>query len=205
MAAINLSSLALSRLAANGLQSRAAKTDRTIFIGVDLGKQQCHSAIVVVERIEEGPSRDHIEVLRGTGSSRKRYVIRHVERVRLGTQHSDVVRRVKHVVSHLSVTMQATCVVVVDESGVGVPVVEAMREAGLGSFCRLNPVVITAGQSATASSVPRAELITKMKMMAERGELELATGCMHGEWLKRELLHLRLEGGGLLLSATIWP
>ena len=61
--------------------------------------------------------------------------------------------------------------------------------------CRILPFVITSGQQATARSVPRTELVTKMQVMAQRGELEIAVGCRHGEELERELVHLQLSGG----------
>ena len=31
-------------------------------------------------------------------------------------------------------------------------------------------------------------------MLIERGKLEIAAGCLHGAWLKRELVYLRLNG-----------
>ena len=113
--------------------------------------------------------------------------------MKLGTPYTEVVMRLKRLVGHLMAT-KGPCTVVVDESGVGVPVVEMMREVGMG--CRIMPFVITSGQAATGTSVPRAELVTKMQLMAERGELEIAAGCLHGEALQRELVHLQLGGGG---------
>ena len=168
----------------------AGAPDRTIFIGVDLGKQECHSAIVVVERFEEVPT-DFADVLRGVGP-RKRYIVRHAERLPLGMPYTEVVMRVKRMISQLAV--RGTCVLVVDAGGPGVPVVEMMRQVGMG--CSLYPIVITSGQKASGDGVPRAEMVTTMQMMAERGELTIADGCLHGEWLKRELLHLQLQGGG---------
>ena len=167
----------------------AVVPDRTIFVGVDLGKLQSHSAIVVVERFEELPT-NHVDVLRGVGA-RMRYIVRHAERVALDTDYTMVVMRVKQVVKQLET--RGMCIVVVDETGVGVAVVEGMRDAAMG--CPVNPIKISSGQQATGRSVPREELLTRMKMMAERGELEIAEGCLHGEYLKRELVHLRLEAG----------
>ena len=163
------------------------RLDRTVFIGVDLGQRASHSAIVVLERFEVMP--DYTDLLRGKGKS-KRYVVRQAERVGLGTPYPDVVQRVKRMVSALN----GDCVLVVDESGVGVAVVEMMREVGMG--CPLLPYVITSGQAVTARSVPRTELVTKLQMMAQRGELEIAWGCRHREELERELMHLQLAGGG---------
>jgi len=158
--------------------------NRDIFVGVDLGQRENHSTIVVVERFEVKPS--YTDVLRGKGIY-TRYVVRQAERIGLGTAYAEVVGLVKRVVD----TLGRECVVVVDESGVGVPVVEAMRKE---VRCMIQPIAITAGQHATGSSVPRAELVTRLQMMIQAGELEIAWGCRHGEELQRELVHLQLSG-----------
>ena len=162
----------------------------TIFIGVDLGKQENYSTIVVLERFEVKP--DLTDALRGVGF-RKKYVVRQAERVMLGTPYTEVVKRVKRVVEQ-ALAISSSCFLVVDESGPGVPVVEMMREVGMG--CPLIPITITSGQAANASgtSVPRAELVTKLQLMLERGELEVAAGCRNGAELERELEHLQLSG-----------
>ena len=72
------------------------------------------------------------------------------------------------------------------------PVVEMMREVGMG--CHLMPYTITTGAKATGSTVPRAELVTKLQLMLEREELEIAAGCRHREELVHELVHLQLSG-----------
>ena len=167
----------------------AVMGDRRVFIGVDLGQRGSYTAIVVLERFDEMPG--YTDMLRGVGL-RRRYVVRQAERVALGTPYPVVVMRVKQMVAALEGI--ASCTLVVDESGVGVPVVEMMREVGIG--CRIMPYVITSGQASTSSSVPRAELVTKLQMMAQRGELEIAQGCRYGEALAWELVHLQLNGGG---------
>ena len=162
--------------------------DRMVFVGVDLGQKESHTAMVVLERMEE-ISTDYADILRGMGP-KKRYVVRQAERVALGTPYPEVVMRVKRMVEQVMV--RRSCALVVDASGVGAPVLEMMQEVRMG--CRIHPIVITSGQVATATSVPRSELVTKLQMMAQRGELEIAEGCLHGEALVRELVHLQLSG-----------
>jgi len=50
------------------------------------------------------------------------------------------------------------------------------------------PLPSRAAQLSAARSVPRVELIAKMQLMAQRGELEFAGGCVHGDRLKHELV-----------------
>ena len=123
--------------------------------------------------------------------ARRRYVVRQAERVALGTPYPVVAERVKRIAGQMS--LKGLCIIVVDGTGVGVPVIELMREIGMG--CRIWPIVITGGQNSSATSVPRTELVTKMQVMAQKGDLEIAAGCRHVEELKRELVHLRLSGG----------
>ena len=171
------------------------RVEGTVFIGVDLGKLGSASAIVVLERLEEWPGA-LTEVLRGEGP-RKRYVVRQAERFALGTEYRLVVLRLKQVVERVQ-AMGRTCIVVVDEGGPGVPVVERMREVGMG--CSILGYMITSGEQASGRTVPRALLLTKMQLMMQSGELEIAAGCRDGEQLERELVNLQLRkrasGGG---------
>ena len=154
----------------------AMRPDSSVFIGVDLGKRENYTSIVVLERFEVRPN--YTDMLRG-------------ERVALGTPYTEVVGRVKRVVEGVK-AVTGSCFLIVDESGPGVPVVEMMRELKMG--CPLYPLTITSGQAATESSVPRAELVTKLQLMLERGELEIAAGCRNREELVHELIHLQLSG-----------
>ena len=181
------------------------RADVMVFIGVDLGKVESHSAFVIVERFEEWPG-ELTEVLRGAGP-RRRYVVRQVERFELGTEYRLVVERLKRVVEWVKQTGRM-CVLVVDEGGPGGPVVERMREAGMG--CGILPFTITSGEEATSRTVPRTMLLTKMQLMLQHGELEIAAGCRHGEMLEKELVRLQLKKSGhsddlaLALALACW-
>ena len=166
-------------------EMNVTRLNRQIFLGIDLGQREYHSAFVVLERFEVMPS--YTDVLRGKDIY-CRYVVRQAERVGLGTPYAEVVGRVKRIVDALG----DGCIVVVDETGVGVPVVESMRRVVRG--CAILPITITTGARSTGSSVPRAELVTRLQMMVQAGELEIAHGCRHGEELQRELVHLQLQG-----------
>ena len=43
---------------------------------------------------------------------------------------------------------------------------------------------------------PPGLLLTRMQLMAQYGELEIAEGCLYGEQLQRELIYLRSEKTG---------
>jgi hypothetical protein len=115
--------------------------------------------------------------------------VRQAERVALGTPYPEVVARLRRMVERLGEL--GLCILVVDGTGIGIPIVELMREQGMG--CRILPLVITSGQAASGASVPRGALLTKMQVMAQRDELEIAAGCRDAAALTRELAHLTLD------------
>ncbi len=137
-----------------------------------------------------------------------------LERVRLGTPYPDVVTRVKQIASMPLIAMGRT--VVVDGTGVGAPVVDLLRRAGLG--CGVNPVLITGGGRPGVGlrggyeSVGRAELLTGVQVLAQQGRLKVARGCREAGALKEELLGLKLTGGdsgvhddlALAVALAVW-
>ena len=116
---------------------------RWVWIGVDLGQRRDCSAIAVVERVwEQTP----IEGFLRTGvDGRWWFRVRMLERMRLGTPYPDVVRRVREIAALPVVALGRT--VVVDGTGVGAPVVDLLRRAGLG--CSIVPALITGGDRAS--------------------------------------------------------
>jgi hypothetical protein len=85
-------------------------------------------------------------------------------------------------------------------TGVGVPVVEALRAASLG--CRgITAVTITGGERAREAPlglgehwhVPRADLLSGLQVLLERGELKIAKKMAEAGTLMRELLGMRTD------------
>ena len=99
------------------------------FVGLDLGQRKDFTAVAVVER-EMG--RPHIAVARAT------LLVRHLERMALGTAYTRVVERVCGMMRHPALERGAR--LVVDATGVGAPVVELLRGAGLAG--RITAVTI---------------------------------------------------------------
>ena len=86
-----------------------------IGIGVDVGQLHDPTAIVVAQRVTRNDSRE------GPFG----FVIRHVERLPLGTSYPSVSNRVADVVRHLvEQTKRATIHLLIDSTGVGRPVVD---------------------------------------------------------------------------------
>ncbi len=142
------------------------------YVGVDLGQRKDFSAIAVVERRE---ARGFEPVYWRTETAQSnQLVVRYLERMRLGTPYTDVVRRVVEVAEHHLLAGPRR--LIVDATGVGMPVVDMLRASRPG--CEVAPVLITGGTMERYDRgmwhVPRVDLIAGMQGMLERGELKIA-------------------------------
>jgi hypothetical protein len=164
------------------------------FIGVDLGQTRDHTAIAVVERTDiRLRERDWVtwEFLRETRS-----YLRHLDRVVLGTSYPDVVRIVCDAVA--DVERFGPCTLVVDATGVGAPVVDLLREAGL--HARVVAVTITGADGVSRRPngdwlVPKRDLVTGLQLMLQQEELRIASGIRAGDVLVKELREMRVKVG----------
>jgi hypothetical protein len=151
------------------------------YLGIDLGKTRDHTAIAIAERGNAG---------NGLG-------LRYAERVPLGTPYPLVVERVRHMVRHRS--LQGRCVVAVDATGVGAPVVDMLRSGQLG--CDVSAVNITSGEKETQSgnvwNVPKRDLMAGVLVLLERRELKIALRLKETGPLVRELTDVRMTAGGM--------
>ena len=159
-----------------------------LYAGLDLGQRHDHSAIAVVERNDlyrayETPAFHSLTV-------------RHVERAPLGTPYPRVVARVKAVVrSGLS---EGGCVLAVDATGVGAPVVDMLRAAAIG--CEIAAVSITGGDRARylrgVWNVPKKDLMGGLQVLLERGELKIARELGQARSLLKELADVKAAVSG---------
>ena len=143
-------------------------------VGLDLGQAQDYTALAVVERTEGG----------------ERHV-RHLERFPLGTTYPAIVERVAALLSREPLAGDAE--LVVDATGVGAPVVDLLRDAGL----RPVAVTITGGEKVIRGSdgwrVPKRDLVAALQVALQTGRLKVAATLPLAEILTRELLDFRVR------------
>ena len=106
------------------------------FIGLDLGQSRDFTAIAILERAELTGAWDAEEFAHRKMAALR---LRYLERIPLGTTYPDVVERVRQVTR--SAELRERCYLMVDATGVGRPVVDLLRMAGLG--CPIMPAIIT--------------------------------------------------------------
>jgi hypothetical protein len=157
------------------------------FVGLDLGQRRDHTAIAVVER------REAQKAYRATEFAG--IWVRHLERVPLGTAYPRVVERVREILGHRE--LSGRCFLVVDGTGVGVPVVDMLRGARLG--CEIRSVTITGGArehlSGSVWNVPKQDLMAGVQVLMERNELRVAKALKEAGALMKELMNVRLRQG----------
>ena len=187
------------------------------YVGVDLGQKKSYTAIAVVER-----RADRVEIrnpvtcaMEMENVSPPRLLVRHLERVPLGTSYVDVVYRVREMV--WSNELRGRTKLVVDATGAGAPVVDLLRrdQDFRQRACELNSVTITGGTAFRKGpkrgewTVPKAELINGLVLMFEEDHLEISRGLPEAKRLVEELVQYGKDEGFqddlvLALSLATW-
>jgi hypothetical protein len=186
------------------LVPRRFSPDPHLFFGLDLGRRQDHSALVILERaVVPLQRRDPVtwEEL-----SCLRFILRHAERLPLGLPYLQVVHRIHDLIHHTTEVLPGDFEVLpghpinphktlaVDATGVGAPIVEILRQLDLRA--RLIPITITSGSNAAEDPfggyrVPRRDLLTQLRILLERRMLAIPATVSHHHDLHEELINLR--------------
>ena len=130
-------------------------------VGVDLGQKRDHTAIVMVEKPYRHPL---------LSTQDETLTVRLAERLPLGISYPRMVEVVKHV-ARMGMRLgyvpgQVACKVVVDATGVGAPVVDALRQAGLGT--EVTAVTSPTTSIAAATENPPAPAMLEMNLFMQR-------------------------------------
>ena len=172
-------------------------------VGLDLGKSQDFTALAVNQVFHAERrrwQRTRFEPTAGVVSTcdvmSSRFVALH--RYPLGTPYPDVYRSVASVLHQLP-ARERPPELVVDKTGVGAPVVDAMREMGLKPVA----VAITAGRVQNMVhdhdyTVPKALLASHLDIALQEERLKLTNGSPYSEALRTELrgFHAKIKANG---------
>ena len=157
---------------------------RDFVFGVDLGQANDFTAITIMERI--------IEVVDDEAQP-SRYHVRHLQRLKTGTSYPDVVEIVGRLLKSLPHRDRAPALIV-DATGVGRPVVDLMRKAGLYPVA----VTITGGANENSAgnfshSIPKRNLVSCLQIALQSGRLKVARGLPEAETLIKELQNFKVK------------
>ena len=119
--------------------------------------------------------------------------IRHLERLPLGTSYPAVVERVRQVLATPPLRAVTTALVV-DETGVGRPVCDLFRMAGVA----IVPVTITGGTAISGDPtsglhVPKRDLVTSAQVLLQNRRLKIASSLPAAAVLVKELEDFKVK------------
>lgn len=174
-------------------------------IGVDLGQTHDYTAVAVLERHVRPTGRTVGRLQGGWELSVKQvpqveghYQVRHLERLPLGTPYPQQVKRVHKIHQDISnfpdmKFHERRPRLVVDQTGVGRPVVDMLRQEGLRS---LTAVSITGGDSMTREGneyrVPKRELVSVLQVLLQTDRLGVAASLPEAGTLTKEMLAFKV-------------
>jgi hypothetical protein len=119
-----------------------------VFLGIDIGQKRDPTAICVVET-----ERRQVE-----SRSETHFIVRHLERLPLGTPYPRVAERIAEISGRVRTRANATPTVYMDATGVGQPIVDVVQERLPGGW--VVPVYFTHGDRRSETGAPHETCIT---------------------------------------------
>ena len=187
------------------------QVERAYFIGLDLGKSRDPSALAVVERRIIS---DIVGVLFGkpiTRLSSREYILRDLFRFRLGTAYTLVAQTVQQrffspILRRPTMLLEegreapapyqtkvVEPILCVDSTGLGVPVVDHLRDLQLHPV----PMILTHGESphpaAGGINVPKKDVVASLSLLIHTKRLKIAEGILLLQDFLRELKNFRVS------------
>lgn len=146
------------------------------FVGIDLGQSQDYTALSILERLKN--DKEHV------------YHVRHLERIR-GAPYPAIVEKTARIMQ--SPGLKGCASLVVDQTGVGAPVVDLFEQAGLKPV----GVLIHGGDKASHEGdswrVPKRDLVGVLQVLLQTGRLKVASKLTLGSVLSQEMLNFKVK------------
>jgi hypothetical protein len=187
---------------------QTAKPWSQVFLGLDLGFAQDRTALAVLEEMTR-PTGEY-DYDRQVDLEETVLVLRHIEGYPLKTPYKEVPRLVERVLAGYPKARRRE--LAVDATGVGLPVVEMLRESRLD--VGLSPIALTSGQAlgdvGHAKTVPRTVLLHNLRRVLETGALRIPANLEGLDELLDELVALgnartsRRDDLAFALALALW-
>jgi hypothetical protein len=170
---------------APGASVKATSAKVEYFSGLDLGQANELTALAVLQRTT---GRDAIESQWLPGD----YAVRHLERFPLGTPYPDICQRLEQLFALPPLSRSR---LVVDQSAVGKPVLEMLRQARIKAT--IQPLTMTAGHKASRTDgiymVPKQELVSTLQVLLQTRRLKIAPTLADAQTLMQELQDFKMK------------
>ncbi len=164
------------------------------FFGLDLGQQQDHSALSIIERIDKKlPDLKYLKGYRPPAQNPATtiYHLGHLERFALGTSYTAVVDRTSALLNRKQ--FKGRSVLVIDATGVGAGIFDMFTGAGLKPIGVYFTGGNTVGRSGKFLTVPKRDLVFSLLALFETERLKVVAELEHAGTLRDELLNFRIK------------
>lgn len=162
------------------------------FLGVDLGSQSDNTAIALLERVETMKAKPNAYGKLEAESTDSIYKMHHLELVPLGTSYMRIVDRIAAIISDRRVS--GNIFTIVDATGVGLPVVQMMRQKGIAP---LVPISIHGGMAVNFKddgySVPKRDLVMALTLVLQSRRLRVPDDIDHREKLIEQMQSFKIK------------
>lgn len=146
------------------------------FVGLDLGQSNDYTAVSILERIGDYQNNS--------------YQVRHLERVR-NVPYPQIVEKVAAMLH--SPALENDAYLVVDQTGVGAPVVDLFNQAGLSPV----GVLIHGGDRVSCEGgawrVPKRDLVGSLQVLFQADRLKISRKLSLASVLQSELLNFKVK------------
>jgi|ERR1019366_1557139 hypothetical protein len=142
----------------------------TLVVGLDLGQASDFTAVAILESLP----------------AERVWAVRNLDRFPLHTPYTVIVEQIRLLMKAWPLRDRAH--LVVDGTGVGRPVLDLLRRAGLGR--RLVSVTIHGGDKVTVGGgygVPKRDIVSTLQLLLQQGRLKIAAGLHDAKALFTEL------------------
>jgi hypothetical protein len=156
------------------------------FTGLDLGQAQDFTALAVLEQSLVADKAVPRKMIR-------HYACRHLERFPLGTPYTDVCERLAKLFQEKPLSGSN---LVLDQTGVGRPVVDMIRKAAIKA--QLYAVSIVFGQATAYAGdgsyhVPKKDLVGTLQVLLQTQRLKLSSRIPDAKTLMKEMQNFRVK------------
>ncbi len=176
------------------------KTEKSLFIGLDLGQAQDFSALSVIECARTVTSEYNVPGW-GSGIKTKDEVDElhciHLQRWKLRTSYPAIVADVVQMINNLDPerTTGGKTVLAIDATGVGAPVVDLFKRERINA--KLVPIQIVGGANVSEENgmfrVPKRDLVSVVQVGLQNRKLKIAESLDLAETLSRELQNFTVK------------
>ncbi len=147
-------------------------------MGLDLGQAQDYTTLGILERD-------------GSFKGDREYQLRHLDRFPLGTSYPAITEKVKQLME--KEPLRGHVLMVVDATGVGLPVIDLLKQEGLSPI----GITITGGHKAEGGGynyhVPKRDLVTNLQVLSQSGRLKIAESLPLARTFVNELLNFKVK------------